>query len=58
MINANHRSRQAPFSTLLVALVLFIVLIPVMGSSDLGIPVLRIGFSGVLIIDRRVRACH
>ncbi len=49
MINANHRSRQAPFSTLLVALVLFIVLIPVMGSSDLGIPVLRIGFSGVLI---------
>lgn len=49
MIAVRQRRRQAPFGTLLLALVLFIVLIPVMGSSDLGFPVLRVGFSGVLI---------
>ncbi len=49
MIGADHRRRQAPFGTLLIALVLFIVLIPIMGSSTLGIPTLRVGFSGILI---------
>ncbi len=49
MIGADHRRRQAPFGTLLIALVLFIVLIPIMGGSALGIPTLRVGFTGILI---------
>lgn len=49
MIPGIHRDRRGPFGTLLATLILFILLIPVLGSSDLNIPLLRLGFTGVLI---------
>lgn len=49
MSTPTRRSRRGPFGTLLAALSLFIFMIPVMGSSELGTPALRLGFSGVLV---------
>lgn len=43
------RDRRAPFGTLLAALIVFILLIPIVGTSDLGGSLLRLGFTLVLV---------
>lgn len=44
-----NRDRSAPFGTLLAALTIFILMIPALGSAELGSTAIRLGFTAVLI---------